>query len=95
MLSETLRCEILVLSHDKTIVVVILNAVVSAPEGIHAALEVGCCNDSNDVEIDCEFNCRSRNRCISILHNRVSKVRKLPRENVGKGHDSTVEEACR
>lgn len=82
MLSETLGCEILVLSHDKTIVVVILNAVVSAPEGSDAALEVGCCNDSNDVEIDSEFDCRSRNRRISILHNRVSNVKKLSRENV-------------
>jgi hypothetical protein len=60
VVGDTRGGEILIGSNNKTIIIIILNMIISAPESDDTALEVKGVDDVDDVEVHGHFNCTRR-----------------------------------
>jgi hypothetical protein len=74
MVPKVTRDEMLVRANNKSTILIILNMIVSTPQGDNATLKVVGVDDSNGMEIDGKFDCRCRIRYASIQQNRVPKI---------------------
>jgi hypothetical protein len=57
MITEPLGRQIPIRSDNKTIIVIILNMIISPPQGNDTSLKVMGIDDADGMEVYCHFNC--------------------------------------